>query len=375
MKTGFVDLPLHYGTTPRWLFERMTDLSREISKVIIFEFGRDEFLRRLSDPFWFQGFACVIGFDWHSSGTTTVACGALKQALNNEEIGIAFLGGKGKGAKKTPAEIQNFSEKFNISQQKTNELIRASRLSAKVDNDCIQDTFEIYQHSFVLSEDGKWAVIQQGMNAETHYARRYHWLSENLKNNEGFVNEPHTGISCDVTVKALNMVAGESSNARKCSVDIAKEKDTKFYFSKQTTLFEIENFKMPMKHEIKLNEYENLMNPERIIKALNLAYESQPKNYEDLISIKGIGAGIIRALALLSDLVYGEKPSWKDPVKYSFAHGGKDGTPYKVSRKLLDKSIEILKTGVENAKIGDNERIKALRRLKDFIPKGISQEI
>ncbi len=371
MKTGFVDLPLHPGTTPRWLFERMVNLSREISKVIIYEFGRDEFLRRLSDPFWFQGFACAIGFDWHSSGTTTVSCGALKQALNNEDIGIAFLGGKGNASRNTPAEIQNFSEKFNLSQQKTDEVIKASRLSAKVDNNCLQDNFEIYHHSFVLSEDGKWAVIQQGMNQETSYARRYHWLSENLREYESFVNEPHTGISCDVKVNPLNMVAEESKNARKCSVDLAKEKGTKFYFGKQTTLFELENFKMPRHHEIYLNGYENLMNSERIAKALNLAYESQPKNYEDLISIKGIGAGTIRALALLSDLVYGEKPSWKDPVKYSFAHGGKDGYPYKVSRKLLDKSIETLKTGLENAKIGAHEKIKALRRLKEFLPEEI----
>ncbi|MDI6730749.1 MAG: DUF763 domain-containing protein [Candidatus Altarchaeum sp.] len=371
MKTGFVDLPLHPGTTPRWLFERMTDLSREISKVIIYEFGKDEFLRRLSDPFWFQGFACAIGFDWHSSGTTTVSCGALKQALNDENIGIAFSGGKGKDSINTPSEIQKFSEKFNLSQQKTDELIKASRLSAKIDNDCLQDAFEIYHHSFVLSEDGKWAVIQQGMNAETMYARRYHWLSENLKNYESFVNEPHTGISCDVKVNPLNMVAEESSNARKCSVDLAKEKSTKFYFIKQTTLFEPENFALPKHHEIYLNSYENLMKSERIAKALNFAYEFQPKNYEDLISIKGIGAGTVRALALLSDLVYGEKPSWKDPVKYSFAHGGKDGYPYKVSRKLLDKSIEILKTGLENAKIGDNERLNALRRLKEFLPEEI----
>lgn len=370
MRTGFVDLPLHTGTTPRWLFERMTNLSREISKVIIYEFGRDEFLRRLSDPLWFQGFACVIGFDWHSSGTTTVSCGALKNALNDENEGIAFLGGKGKFSRNTPSEIQKFSEKFNISQQKTEKLIKASRLSAKVDNDCIQDTFEIYHHSFVLSEDGKWVVIQQGMNPNNLYARRYHWLSENLKKDDGFVNEPHTGICCDVKESyALNMVAKESENTRKCSVDLAKEKNTKFYFTKQRTLFETPlTLKMPRHHEIYLNGYEKLMKSERVAKALNLAYESQPKNYEELISIKGIGGETIRSLALLSDIIYGEKPSWKDPVKYSFAHGGKDGYPYKVSRKLMDKSIEILKTSVENAKIENNEKLKALRRLKEFLP-------
>ncbi len=209
------------------------------------------------------------------------------------------------------------------------------------------------------------------MNVETLYARKYYWLSENLKNYDSFVNEPHTGISCDVRVKPLNMVAEESSNARKCSVDLAKEKSTKFYFGKETTLFEMENFKLPKHHEIYLNGYENLMKSERIAKALNLAYESQPKNYGDLISIKGVGAGNIRALVLLIDLVYGEKPSWKDPVKYSFAHCGKDCYLYKISKKLLNKSIETLKTGLENAKISDNEKIKVLRRLKEFLSEDI----
>jgi len=369
MKTGFADLPLHPGTTPRWLFEQMVCLSREISKVIIDEFGRDEFLMRLSNPFWFQAFACAIGFDWHSSGTTTVSCGALKEAINKKDMGIAFLGGKGKSSRNTLSEIQTFSEKFGISDQKSNELMKASRLSAKVDNNCIQDGFEIYHHSFVLSEDGKWAVIQQGMNTNNLYARRYHWFSEDLKNHEKFVDEPHTGIICDITLNPLNMVDEESRNARKCSVDLAKEKGTQSYFTGQLALFELEGFKLPRHHEIYLNEYKNLMNSKRIVNVINLAYESQPKDYEELISIKGVGAETIRALALLSDLVYGEKPSWRDPVKYSFAHGGKDGYPYKVSKRLLRKSIEVLKTGIENAKIGNDKKIRVFRRLKEFLPK------
>lgn len=370
MKTGIVDLPLHYGTTPRWLFERMVNLSREISKVIIYEFGKDELLRRLSDPFWFQGFACVIGFDWHSSGTTTVASGALKQALESEDMGIKILGGKGSASKKVPDEIVKISDKYNYTDKKISELIKASKLSAKVDNSCLQDGFQLYHHVFILTEEGKWAVIQQGMNPENKMARRYHWLGENVKN---FINDAETQeIICDVKVKPLNLIAKESAETRKCSVDIVKEKNFKNLFanlfSEQKTLFNIKKFTMPKHHEIYLKNYKNLMNPKKILKNLENAYEIQPKNYEELISIKGIGAETLRALALISDLIYNAKPSWNDPVKYSFAHGGKDGYPYKVNRKYMDKSIEILKTSVENAKINDREKLNAIRRLYEFLP-------
>lgn len=372
MKTGIVDLPLHYGTTPRWLFERMVNLSLEIVKVVTYEFGKEELLKRLSDPFWFQGFACVIGFDWHSSGTTTVTCGALKQAFDKEDFGIKILGGKGEISKKVPDNIVKISDVFNFNEKKTSELIKASKLSAKVDNVCLQDGFQLYHHVFIVTENAKWAVIQQGMRPENKIARRYHWIGENVNS---FIEdaEKAQNIVCDVKVKPLNLIAKESEETRKCSLDIVKERNFiniyKNLFFEQKTLFNIEKFTMPKHHEIYLEDYKNLMDSKRILKNLEEIYEKQPKNYEELVSIKNVGPKTLRALALISDLIYGAKPSWKDPVKYSFAHGGKDGYPYKVNKKYMDKSIEILRTAVENAKINNNEKLNAIRRLHEFLPK------
>ena len=346
LKTGIADLPLHYGSCPKWLFSRMKKLGRAVSEIVINEFGKDEFLRRISDPFWFQAFACVLGFDWHSSGVTTTVTGALKEGLGND-LGLAVLGGKGKASRKTPEEIEKLENVFSLSSSKIESLKYASRLAAKIDNNCIQAGFTLYHHSFFVSDDGKWVVIQQGMNPEIHYARRYHWLSEKVKS---FVVEPHLAICCDYKGKALNMVAEESEDSRKASVDLLKENPNNL---KKYLLLD-------KKHEIDLKNYKPLMN----------AYEFQPKNYEELIALKGLGARSIRALALISKLVYGTEPSWRDPVKFSFSHGGKDGFPYPVDRKTYDKSIEILKTSIENAKIGNKEKIYAIRRLQEFIPKG-----
>jgi hypothetical protein len=347
MKTGVADLPLHYGSCPRWLFGRMKNLGKSISEIIVLEFGRDEFLRRISDPFFFQSFACVLGFDWNSSGVTTTVTGALKEGLKSGESGILVLGGKGKASRKTPQEIESLEKIFSLSSSKIEELKTASRLSAKVDNSALQDGFQLYHHSFIVSEDGKWCVIQQGMNTEIHYARRYHWLSENVKS---FVVEPHLAVCCDYKGKALNMVAIESEECRKTSVDLVKDNPSTL---KKYLLLD-------KKHEVDLKNFKGLMN----------AYEFQPKNYEDLLLVNGMGPKSIRALALLSKLIFGAEPSWRDPVKFSFSHGGKDGYPYPVDKKTYDKSIEILKTAVENAKIGNKEKIEAIKRLQDFLPKG-----
>jgi len=345
MKTGVADLPLHYGSCPKWLFERMKKLGRAVTEIIILEFGKDEFLRRISDPFFFNSLGCVLGFDWNSSGLTITVTGALKEGLGTD-LGLAVLGGKGRASRKTPKEIDNLDKIFSLSSSKIEELKYASRLAAKVDNNCIQAGFVLYHHSFFVTEDGKWAVVQQGMSDKTGYARRYHWLSEKVKS---FVVEPHVAICCDVKGKALNMVAEESEECRKTSVDLVKDnpENLKKYLLLDT------------KHEIDLKNYKGLMN----------AYEFQPKNYEELVALKGLGAKSIRALALVSKLVYGAEPSWRDPVKFSFAHGGKDGFPYPVDRENYDKSIEILKTAVENAKVGSKEKLYAIKRLSDFIPK------
>jgi len=354
MKTGVADLPLHYGNCPRWLFDRMVKLSRAITKIIVLEYGKKEFLRRLSDPFFFQSLSCVLSYDWHSSGTTTVTCAALKEALKPEELGIAVLGGKGKASRKTLEEIEKLAETFSLTTKRIEQLKYASKMSAKVDNSAVQDGFQLYHHSFIVTEDGSWAVVQQGMNPSNKYARRYHWFSEKVS---CFVVEPHAAVVCDFRGKALNMVARESEEARKSSVDLIKDNPVhlKKYFS---PLFKY--LHMQSEHEIELTNYERLM------KSFFQAYEEQPKNFEELLAVKGIGPKSVRALALLSKLVFGIEASWRDPATFSFAHGGKDGTPYFVDRRTYDKSIEVLQAAIEQAELGQMEKVEALKRLKDF---------
>jgi len=356
MRTGVADLPLHFGSCPPWLFQRMKNLGRSISEILVLEYGKEEFLRRISDPFWFQAFACVLGFDWHSSGVSTTVTGALKEA-NLIDLGIAVLGGKGRASRKTPQEIENLAETFSLSTKKVEELKRASKLVAKVDNSAVQDGFELYHHSFIVSEEGKWAVIQQGMNTKNRYARRYHWLSEKVKS---FVNEPHAAVCCNIKTECLNMVAAESEDARKCSVDLVKDNPVhlkRFLTPRkgQRTIFKY--LKMPVLHEIDLKNYSGLME----------AFEQQPKNYEELLLVKGVGAKTVRALALISNLVYGAEISWRDPVKYSFAHGGKDGHPYPVDEKTYDDSIKILQDAIDQANLSNREKLDALRSLKEFL--------
>ncbi|MEM4152806.1 MAG: DUF763 domain-containing protein [Candidatus Pacearchaeota archaeon] len=356
---GITDLPLHYGSSPRWLFERMTKLAKAVSEIVVNEYGKREFLKRLSEPYWFQSFACVLGFDWHSSGTTTVTMAALKEALKLSDLSqeIFICGGKGKTSRKTPEEIKKYGENLNLNDRKISELIRASRLAAKVDNAALQDGFQLYHHSFIFTNSGDWAIVQQGMNNETSYARRYHWLSNPELN---FVNEPHAAIACDKIVKPLNMVAREAEETRKCSVDLIKDNPIhlKKELNGQTTL---KFFSMPKEH------FPKIKNLKLNFKSLQKAYEIQPKNYEELLLIEGLGPSTIRALALISNLIYGSQLSWRDPCKFSFAHGGKDGWPYPVNKEQYDKSILILKEAVKQAKIGRKEKLEALKRISHYI--------
>jgi len=362
MKTGTANLPLHPGKCPSRLFRRMKPMAGAIAEAIALEQGRDEFLRRISDPFWFQAFGCVLGFDWHSSGLTTTVCGALKEGLADRETGIAVCGGKGKTSVKTPQEIGNFGEDFSLRTADIERLVYSSRMSAKVDNTAVQDGYQLYHHMFIFTESGQWTVIQQGLNTENRYARRYHWLSDRLAS---FVNEPHKAICCDKEGgETLNMVSGESKDARKVSVDLVREGMERFlgpntlerFFRKQPQ----EKLNMPGNHLI-LN-----MN-KRNMETLRKAHEIQPDNYEELLSVRGMGPKTVRALALVSELVYGTKADWKDPVKFSFAHGGKDGIPYPVDRETYDRSIGILKQGIEEAKLGRKEKMRAVRRLGKFL--------
>lgn len=359
MRTGTVSLPLHTGKAPRWLFERMVKLAGGITETIIYEYGRDEFLRRISDPFWFQAFSCVLGFDWHSSGTTTTTCGALKVALSPEEHGIAVTGGKGATSRKAPEEIGRIGEVFSLSSDKIDRLKYSSRMAAKVDSSCIQDGYELYHHCFFFTEDGGWAVVQQGMNSE--YARRYQWLFA------GNFIEPRDGICCDrMEESVLDMTAQKSESTRRISLDLVKDDPIhlKKYFkpSSQRMLFDFESgFGLPGHHPVL-----DIDISERGMGVLKKAYELSPENYEELISLAGMGRKTIKALALISDLVYGSAPSWRDPVKYSFTHGGKDGFPYPVDREVYDGSIQILRESLDNARLDRKERYSAIKRLAEF---------
>jgi hypothetical protein len=353
MRVGVAELPLHYGKCPKWLFERMVKLSSQISKLIIQEFGKEEFLKRISNPFFFQALACCVGMDFHSSGTTTTLTGALKEGLNKENVGVKVLGGKGSASKKTPEEIEKVGEEFGLSTRKIEELKYASRMVAKVDNSLIQAGYQIYHHSFFVTEDGKWAVVQQGMNVENKLARRYHWLSFSFNS---FVVEPHSAIVGFKEENVLNMVAKESEEARKASVDIVKEDVRKFkkYFSSPYSLYKF--LKMPVEHTFDIKVYKKLLD----------LHEFDPKNYEELVAFEGVGPKTVRALALIAKLIYGKEASWIDPVKYTFSHGGKDKIPYPVDIKTYDESIRTLKEILEKAEIERKEKLEALKRLANL---------
>ncbi|MEW6294834.1 MAG: DUF763 domain-containing protein [Candidatus Diapherotrites archaeon] len=356
------DLPLHPGKCPKWLFWRMKELSGAIAEIIVFEYGEREFLERISNPFFFQALGCVIGFDFHSSGLTTTTCGALTEALRERELGVMPAGGKGSASKKTPAQIKQKGIQLNFPENKILELIQASKLSAKVDSCLVQDSFNLYHHSFFFSEKGDWAVIQQGLNPESSYARRYHWNSNYV---EEFDFEPHTAICCNLKKEqTLNLTAKESQENKKISLDLAREPTQKLrkefnsiVTGEQRNLF---NWNSEKKEKY-------LFMPRSVNwSALEEAYEIQPKNFSELILIKGLSAKTVRALSLISELVYGEEASWKDPVKYSFCVGGKDGVPFFIDRRFYDGTIELIEDAVKQTKLGDHEKMEAIKRMKQF---------
>jgi len=357
-KTGIANLPLHYGKAPPWLFEKMVALSKNIILWICMEEGNQSFLEKLSDPFWFQSLGCVLGFDWHSSGLTTTLCGAIKEALKDigDEVKIYVAGGKGKASRRTPDEIISLADKTGLNPEP---LVYASRISAKIDSVAVQDGYSIYHHSFIFIDSGGWCVVQQGMNTEKRMARRYHWLSSKITD---FVNEPHSAVCCDERHPVLNMVAEESKDTRKVIEEIVKEKPESLEKEFKT----IKELNLPSHHPIFKGDFDF----KRLSKIFQKIYEFKPGNFEKLLSIQGVGERTIRALALISDIVYGAKPSFRDPATYSFAHGGKDGHPFPVDRKTYQKSIEIIEKAIKLAKIGDYEKLRALRRLHSFMRGG-----
>ncbi len=364
-------MPLHGGKAPAWLTGRMRRLSKEIVNIMVDEYGASTFLARLSDTYWFQALGCVLGYDWHSSGVTTVLTGVLKNVLSPEEHGIAICGGKGRTSRKTPAEIAEVSEKFGFSEDLVEALKYTSRMAAKVDNTAIQAGYQLYHHAFFLTENKKWAVIQQGMSKKDRSARRYHWFSDATTN---LIVEPHVAIVGEVKrEKALNMTAKTSEGTRKASVDVAKETPRKalrlFNAVRPLNQKSLQDW-LPNAEVDPWRQRVETLNMSRHIKweTMRRVYEFQPSNYEELLSVRGVGPTTIRGLALVAELIYGEKPSWVDPVKFSFAYGGKDGVPFPVDRRAMDESVQVLRQAVEAANVAKKEKVRSLQRLRRFVP-------
>jgi hypothetical protein len=377
MRTGIATIPLDYGRCPKWLFERMKKLTRGVIIAIITEFGVEELLKRLSDPVWFQSLASVIGMDWNSSGTTTITTGALKAGIGGLEVdlGLFICGGKGRTSRKTPEQIENWGQTLGFSQEKINNLTYASKISAKVDSALIQDQFQIYHHNLIFSETGQWTVIQQGMNTSIQKARRYHWLSSNVKK---FIEEPHSGIISDIRLKPLNLVAKESRTNKEISAELVREepktflKDISLISKKPKSL--IHQKRIPGFTEMKLEDIEFHWHPvlkekfdlKRLKKAIEGAHFLKPENFEELLAIKGIGPKTIRALSLVSEVIYGAKPSYEDPARYSFSVGGKDGTPFFVKKDVYDELLEVIEKGIKKSKVSNREKIEAQKRLNSL---------
>ena len=361
-------LPLHYGHPPQYLLARMKRLAFSISKIFIAEHGTTEFLKRLADPLWFQSFGCVLGFDWHSSGLTTVVTGVLQHSIDLQNHGILISGGKGKKSSLPKNEIPKLAQSVNLNGKRGSDLLYASKMAAKVDNGAVQDGYNLYHHVIFFNEHGHWTVVQQGMNTGFKMARRYHWSSDNIHNS--FLNEPHSGIICDRTHEnVLDLTSTASIETQKTSIDLVRG-------NPQNLINTVK--KLELQKSVSLDDWisNNTDGWEKIAitgdykmprhlnwKVINKVYDIQPVNYEELISIDGVGPSLIRALSLISMLIYGSQASWKDPVRYSFAHGGKDGVPFPVDRRTYDKSIMFLKDAIEGGEISSGEKKMALKKL------------
>ncbi|BCU70451.1 DUF763 domain-containing protein [Stygiolobus caldivivus] len=372
---GIADLPLHEGKVPPWLASIMKRLSKAIIDVMIIEWGEDKVLERLSNPLWFQAFNNVIGMDWDSSGSTTVTLGILKEVVSINEEGFVVLGGKGKNALKVPEELKALGKNMNLDVEK---LERASRLVAKVDSVLVQDGHTLYHHSMLVTKNGKWAVIQQGMNLKTRYARRYHWFEV-----ERFSIEPHRGIAGVKQDIAINAVKKEKENTRKVVLDLAREKPSKVIsqielaqklIRGQTTLFS-HAFNIKISDQIKAI-YMRPNDLRKVKNVLEVIYDNSPNNIEEML-LSGLGPSTARALYLVADLIYNEPPSYEDPVnfpyepfKYAYAIGGKDGVPFPVNRKVAYEVIYTLEDIIEKIKVEKKDKEFALTKLKELAKYG-----
>jgi hypothetical protein len=368
-RAGTADLPLHGGRVPEWLATRMAKLGAIIAEAIVAEYGRDEFLRRLSSPFWFQSFGAVMGMDWHSSGITTSVIGALKRGLKplERELGVYVCGGRGRHSRKTPAELVAIGERVGFDGAA---LAQASRLVAKVDSAAVQDGFELYLHGFIVAEDGHWVVVQQGMKDATNTARRYHWASENL---QSFIEEPHTAIEGRNEGNIVNLTDRRAAKSRAVQIDLLSAEGPDRIVAEiaklegrdaapapvETDQPMLPHLIMPAHHDIRPKD----VILRRLHGSLAAAADRGPTDFAQLLLVPGVGARTVRALAQVAEVIHGAPHRFADPARFAMAHGGKDGHPFPVPLKVYDETIRVLKYAVAKARLGSNEEIAAMKRL------------
>jgi uncharacterized protein len=351
-RSGVADLPLHGGSVPPWLAERMTRLGTAIVENVIHHYGRSALLSRLSDPFWFQALGTVMGMDWHSSGITTSVLGALKRGLNphSRELGIFVCGGRGRHSRKTPQELQTYAERTGLD---GNALARSSRLAARVDNNAIQDGFQLYLHSFVIANDGEWTIVQQGMNPDSAMARRYHWHSSSVRD---FVSEPHTGIVGEHQGMIVNLVDARSKPAQQAMLETVRG-------NPDDNLEHIRRLVMPAHHDVRSDN----VDLHRLGAVLALAHERELSDFASLLLVEGLGPRTLQSLALVAEVIHGAPTRFSDPARFSFAHGGKDGHPFPVPLKTYDETISFMRRSLEAAKLGHSDKIDGMRRLDRLV--------
>ncbi len=366
-RAGSADLPLHGGHVPKWLGDRMTRLGAIISQAIVHHYGRDELLRRLAHPFWFQSFGAVMGMDWHSSGITTSVIGALKRGLAplHKELGIHVCGGRGRHSRQTPHELETIGERVGFDGAA---LGTASRLIAKVDSAAVQDGFDLYLHGFIVTDDGHWAVVQQGMNGERRQARRYHWLSDGL---QSFVDAPHAAIEGPRQGTIVNLTDRRAQASRQKQLDLLSSLGPDGIVRELGALrrhepdrpaqLALPHLVMPAHHDVRASD----VHVRRLHGNLAAAADRGPADYPDLLLTPGVGARTVQALAMVAEVVHGAPCRFSDPARFSFAHGGKDRHPFPVPLKVYDQTIRVLKSAVQNAALGRDEELAALKRLDD----------
>jgi uncharacterized protein len=368
-RVGTADLPLHGGHVPKWLADRMTRLGAVMSQAIVHHYGRDELLRRLAHPFWFQSFGAVMGMDWHSSGITTSVIGALKRGLAplQNELGIHVCGGRGRFSRQTPQELTAIGERVGFDGAA---LATASRLVAKVDSAAVQDGFDLYLHGFIVTDDGRWTVVQQGMNGEHRQARRYHWISEGLKS---FVDEPHAAIDGPGQGEIVNLTDHRAEPSRRSQLELISALGPEGIVAELNKLqsgasqgiassqLPLPHLTMPAHHDVRSSDVIG----RRLRGNLAAAADRAPHDFAELLLVPGVGARTVRALAMVAEVVHGAPCRFVDPARFSFALGGKDRHPFPVPLRVYDETIRVLKSAVNKAKLGRHEELAALKRLDD----------